>query len=102
MSQLQITFFGVRIDISEFHGGKHYTVVTQPAADGFSHPSRFKLSSDQPLGAPGNIVDVQCNVSGIVRQRNWFDKSNGQNKVFQEPDVYFNVVNCAPAAQRKA
>jgi len=99
MSQLAFTFFGARIDFSEFHSGKHFTVITMPAADSFSHPTRYKLSSVNPIGNPGLVVDVQVAISGIVREKRYPDKQTGQMKTYQEADVFFNVIGSAPSSQ---
>lgn len=93
--QFQMT---ARIDLAEFHNGRHYTVVTTPAPDAFSHPRRFKLQSDFPLGTSGTSIECTVEVSGIVRERKYVDKSNGQPRTFQEADVYLNVSNFKPVA----
>jgi len=41
------------------------TLVVTPAADSFSHPSTIEVRSAGRLGAPGNEVDVLCNVIGF-------------------------------------
>lgn len=100
MSQkLAFTFFGARIDFFEQHNGKFFTVITMPAPDAFSHPSRYKLSSDRVIGQQGMVMDVQVELSGMVRQRNYFDKQTGQQKSFQEADVYLNAVGWQPSQQ---
>jgi hypothetical protein len=99
--QFQMT---ARIDLAEFHNGRHYTVVTTPAPDAFSHPRRFKLQSDFPLGNSGSSIECTVEVSGIVRERKFLDKHTGQQRTFQEADVYLNVSNFKPvgAAQPSA
>lgn len=86
-----------RIDSSEFHNQRYYTVVTTPAPDAFSHPARFKVQSQQPIGQVGQNLKLTVAVSGIVRERPYRDKQTGQQKVFQEGDVYLNVVTSEPA-----
>jgi hypothetical protein len=88
-----------RIDFSENHNNKVYTVVTTPAPDAFSHPSRFKVVSEQPLGAPGQSIDMTLSVGGVVREKQYRDKQTGYNKTFYEADVYLNVVNSKPYIQ---
>lgn len=96
MNELKLTFFGARIDSAEQHNGKFYTVITMPAPDAFSHPSKFKLTSAGQIGPVNSVVDVQVVISGMVRQRNYFDKQTGHQKSFQEPDVFLNVVSATP------
>lgn len=91
--QSQLTLSGVRIETSEFYSGKNYTIVSAPAPDAFSHPSRFKIQSQQVIGGQGQFIDVVLNVSGMVRVKNFQDKNTGQQKVFNESDVYLEVVS---------
>lgn len=88
-----------RIEHSEFHNNRHYTIVTTPAPDAFSHPSKFKVQSDQPLGPNGSSVDLQVSVGGIVRDKQYRDKNTGHNKTFYEADVYLNVIAAKPYVQ---
>lgn len=88
-----------RIEHSEFYNNMHYTVVTMPAPDAFSHPSRFRLQSKQPLGAQGQNVDITVDVGGLVREKQFRDKNTGQIKQFNEGVVFLNVVSCSPAKQ---
>lgn len=81
-----------RIDHVEFHNGKHFTVVTTPAPDEFSHPSRFKLQSQNPIGQQGQTVDFTGFLTGTVRPKQYIDKQTGMQKIYQEADVYINVV----------
>lgn len=86
-----------RIDLTENHNNRYYTVVTTPAPDAFSHPARFKVQSDQPLGQPGQSVEITVGVGGIVREKQFRDKQNGMMKTFQEADVYLNVLSVKAA-----
>jgi hypothetical protein len=99
--QMQFTMTA-RIDFSEFHNNRHYTVVTTPAPDAFSHPARFKLQSDQPLGAPQQEVEVTVAVSGIVREKSYRDKNTGVPKTFHEADVYLNVIKAQAKQSAKS
>ncbi len=83
-----------RIEISEFHNNRYYTIVTTPAPDAFSHPSKFKVQSDKPLGQFGQEVDLEVSVGGIVRENPYQDKQTRQPKVFYQADVYLSVINC--------
>lgn len=89
----------VRIDSSEFYSGKTYTIVSAPAPDAFSHPSRFKVQSVQPIGGNGQFVDLEIAVSGMVRVKNYQDKNTGQQKTFNESDVFLEVLNAKPSVQ---
>lgn len=90
---------GVRIESSEFYSGKTYTIVSAPAPDAFSHPSRFKVQSQQAIGGTGQFVDLDVTVSGMVRVKNYQDKQTGQQKTFNESDVFFEVVGFKAAVQ---
>ena len=91
-----------RIEHSEFYNNQHYTVVTTPAPDAFSHPARFRLQSQQPLGAQHQTVDIVVQVTGLVREKQYRDKNTGQIKQFNEGVVFLNVVSCSPTQQRTA
>ncbi|ROR99923.1 hypothetical protein EDC56_2558 [Sinobacterium caligoides] len=91
-----------RIEKSEVYNGRTITIVTTPAPDAFSHPSKFKLYSDQALGSPLQEVEVKVNVRGVVRHKTWTDKSTGQQKKFDEDTTYLDVVDVKPAALKKA
>ena len=94
MTAIDLTFQARgRIDFAEIHNQKHYTVITTPAADEFSHPSRFKLCSTGPLGQPGQTIDFKTTIVGMVRQKTYLDKNTGYQKTFYEPDVYINVIH---------
>lgn len=85
-----------RINVSEFHNNRYYTVVTCPAPDAFSHPSRFKVQSDQPLGQVNQDLELVVSVGGIVRDKQYQDKVTRQQKIFYEADVFLNVVSAKP------
>lgn len=97
----QVTFKNCRIEKSEAFNGKIYTVVSVAAADAFSHPSRYRLQSMSQLGNTGNMIDVTCNLSGMVRHKTFFDKNTGQQRGFDEASVFFDVVTASPAAAPK-
>lgn len=80
-----------RIDSSDVHKGKTFTLVTVPAPDGFSHPSRFKVASTQALGSPGQIIDLTVSVNGMIREKNYRDKDTGQPRTFHDASVLLNV-----------
>ncbi len=82
-----------RIDSSDFHNNRYFTIVTTPAPDSFSHPSRFKVTSDQPIGQQNQNIELHLSVGGIVREKSYRDKQTGMNKTFLEPDVYLNVIS---------
>ena len=88
---LQLTM-DVRVDQSEMHNNRHFTIVTSPAPDAFSHPSRFRVGSDQPLGSPGQTVKITCKVNGMVREKQYRDKNTGQQKIFHDGSVLLDVV----------
>jgi hypothetical protein len=87
-----------RINHSEFHNNRYYTVVTTPAPDAFSHPSRFKVQSSNPIGQPNQDVELVLYVSGMVRDKPYVDKVTKQPKTFYEADVYLNVDSVKPYA----
>lgn len=85
-----------RVNLSEFHNNRYYTIVTTPAPDAFSHPSRFKVQSDQPIGQPNQDVELTVSVNGMVREKPYKDKQTNQPKTFYEADVYLNVISAKP------
>lgn len=93
MTALDLTFQARgRIDVVEFHAQKHYTVITTPAPDEFSHPSRFKVVSQHPIGQPGQTVDIKAVLRGTVRPKQYVDKQTGMQKVYQDAEVYIEVL----------
>lgn len=88
-----------RVNFSEFHNNRYYTIVTTPAPDAFSHPSRFKVQSDQPIGQQNQDVELQVSVGGMVREKPYQDKVTRQPKTFYEADVFLNVVSAKPYVQ---
>lgn len=100
MQQMQFTMIA-RIDLSEFHNNRYYTVVTTPAPDAFSHPARFKVQSAQPIGQQGQSVELLLDVGGIVREKQYDDKQTRQRKTFYEADVFLNVVSAKPHVQQQ-
>lgn len=94
---ITVNLKGVRIEKSEFWQGKQYTVVSAPAPDAFSHPSKFRLSSDQPLGQTNQLIDVDCTVRGVVTQKSYVDKNTGQQKMIDNAATYFDVFAVRPA-----
>lgn len=94
MSDLKM--IGVRIEKTEFYQQKHYTVVSAPSPDPFSFPNKYRVVSQTPFGNVGNVVDLDLNMRGIVRQKQYVDRSTGQQKVYDESDVYFDLVQARP------
>jgi hypothetical protein len=86
---------GVRVEKSEFYQQKHYTVVASPAPDAFSFPSKFRVTSDKPIANVGSVMDLQLSMRGVVRPKSFVDKQTGQQKSYDECDVYFDVVSAA-------
>ncbi len=82
-----------RIDLVEFHAQKHYTIVTTPAADEFSHPSRFKLVSVNPIGQVGQTIEFTACIRGTCRPKQYVDRQTGLQKVYQESEVYLEVMH---------
>jgi len=93
-----VKFNGVRIEKGEFYQGKQYTVVSAPAPDAFSHPSRYRITSDQQLGQVGQLIDIEATMRGVVRGKSFTDKNTGQVRHYDECDVYFDVVLVKAAA----
>lgn len=94
-----VNFIGARIDSSEFYNQKMYTVVSTPAPDAFSHPSKYRVTSDKAIGNVGAVVDIDCTMRGMVRPKNYTDKQTGQPKTYVETDVYFDVYAVRPHQQ---
>jgi len=94
---ITVNLKGVRIEKTEFWQGKQYTVVSAPAPDAFSHPSKFRLSSDNPLGQIGSLIDVDCSLRGVVVQKAYLDKNTGQQKMIDNASTYFDVFAVRPA-----
>lgn len=88
-----VKFSGVRIEKSEFYQQKHYTVLAAPAPDAFSFPSKYRVTSEKPLGNQGTVLDVECTMRGVVRPKSFVDKQTGQQKSYDECDVYFDVTD---------
>jgi|GEM_PF-4983404 len=93
---ISVNFKGVRIEKTEFFQGKQYTVVSSPAPDAFSHPSKYRLTSDQPLGQAGNLIDVDATARGIVVPKPFVDKNTGQQKSYDNASVFFDVFAFRP------
>lgn len=98
---ITVNLKGVRIEKTEFWQGKQYTVVSAPAPDAFSHPSKFRLSSDNPLGQIGSLIDVDCSLRGVVVQKAYLDKNTGQQKMIDNASTYFDVFAVRPAIIQK-
>lgn len=101
MPDMQISIIG-RIDFCENHNGKVFTIVTTPAVDAYSHPSRFKVVSQQPFGGLGQTFEINLSVAGVVREKSYRDKQTGFNKTFHEADVYLHVVSTKPYLSQPA
>lgn len=86
-----------RIEFSEFYNGKYISLITTPAPDPYSQPSKFKVNSESQLGAIGQEVSLDVTVSGFVREKPYTDKQTGQRKIFHED----NVILRARLAQAK-
>jgi hypothetical protein len=86
-----VNFIGARIDSAEVYNNKMYTVVSTPAPDQFSHPSKYRVTSDKAIGVTGALVDIDCTMRGMVRSKNYKDTNTGQQKTYIETDVYFDV-----------
>lgn len=93
---MQVQFNGCRIERAEQYNGKFYTIVGVPAVDSFSHPSKYRLQSSMMLGHPGTFIDVTCNMQGLVKQKNYFDKQTGQQRTYDDSAVMFEVVGFQP------
>lgn len=98
---ITVNLKGVRIEKTEFWQGKQYTVVSAPAPDAFSHPSKFRLSSDNPLGQIGSLIDVDCSLRGVVVQKAYLDKNTGQQKIIDNASTYFDVFAVRPVINQK-
>lgn len=98
---ITVNLKGVRIEKTEFWQGRQYTVVSAPAPDAFSHPSKFRLSSDNPLGQIGSLIDVDCSLRGVVVQKAYLDKNTGQQKMIDNASTYFDVFAVRPVINQK-
>lgn len=99
---MHVQFTGCRIEKMEQYNGKFYTIVGVPAPDAFSHPSKYRLQSQNQIGQFGQLVDVQCNMQGIVKEKKFIDRNTGQQKSFDETTVLFDVVSFQPHVQHQA
>lgn len=86
-----VNLIGVRIEKTEFFQNKQYSVVAAPAPDAFSFPSKYRVTSDKPIGNVGALLDLQCTMKGVVKLKSYKDKETGQTKNYDECDVYFDV-----------
>lgn len=80
-----------KIVSSELYNGKHYTVLQTPAKDTYSQPSEFKVSSVINLGSVGDEVNINCNMSGYIKRKPYLDKNTGQQKVYEDVNVYLDA-----------
>lgn len=85
-----------RIDHIQLHEGRYFHVVTTPAPDAYTKPSRYKLSSRQQLGTEGAEITVQVTISGSVFEKSYRDKQTGIQKVYHEANVYMDAVPATP------
>jgi len=81
-----------RIDASRFHDGTYYTKISTPAKDAYSQPSSFVLRSQSQLGQVGEEIQAKCELSGFVRLKRWTDKNTGEQKTFDEENLYLTVI----------
>ena len=81
-----------KIDHAEFYNGSHMIYVTTPAADAYSQPNSFKLRSHTELGAVGQEISCTVAISGFIRKKPYQDKNTGQQKIYREDNVFFDVV----------
>jgi hypothetical protein len=86
-----IKFIGVRVEKTEFWKGKQYTVISSPAPDAFTHPAKFRVMSDQPIGNMGTILDLSCTLRGSVFPKQYTDKNTGQIRNYDEASTYIEV-----------
>lgn len=99
---MQVQFTGCRIEKMEQYNGKYYTIVGVPAPDSFSHPSKYRLQSQQQIGQFGQLIDVKCSMQGIVKTKSFIDRQTNQQKSFDETTVLFEVVVAQPHQQAPA
>jgi hypothetical protein len=95
-NSLNVLTIIARIDSSEYYEGSTYTVVTSPAPDQFSHPSRYKVRSQNPIGAIGQTLELTIRVNGIVRTESFRDKQTGQPRSIDKATVYLEFVSAQP------
>lgn len=98
---MQVQFTGCRIEKMEQYNGKFYTIVGVPAPDSFSHPSKYRLQSATQVGQFGQLIDVMCNMQGIVKNKTFTDRQTNIQKSFDETTVLFEVVNFQPHQPKK-
>jgi len=91
-----VNLVGVRIESTDFFENKHYTTVSSPALDAFSHPSKYRVTSEKMLGNNGNVMDIDCTMRGMVRLKSYKDRETGQPKTYNESTVYFDVYASRP------
>jgi hypothetical protein len=98
---MNITLTG-RIDAIEFFEGKNYTVITTRAVDDYTAPSKYRLQSANPIGAIGQVIEANCELSGKVWLETYQDKKTGQQKSFNKNAVYMEVKSVSAPAYEKA
>lgn len=55
---------------------KFYTQLITPAADSYSKPSSFEVSSTSQIGTIGQEVKMLCSLSGYISTFQYPDKGN--------------------------
>ena len=91
-----------RIDAIEFFEGKNYTVITVRKPDDYTAPSKYRLQSANPIGAIGQVIEANCELSGKVWLETYQDKKTGQQKSFYKNAVYMEVKSVSAPAYEKA
>ena len=88
-----------RIESQDFYNGNYTTVIATPAPDAYSQPSSYKIRSSNQLGSVKSEITVWVEISGFVKDKPYKDRQTGENKIFQEANVFFEVCE-APAATK--
>lgn len=71
--------------------GSHFTLVTMPAPDAYSHPQTVEISSRRSLGAVGDEVSVSCHLGGAVRSYDGKDDDGQPARVFTADNRLYAV-----------
>lgn len=69
-----------------------YTIIVAPARDEYSHPNRFELRSKERLGQIDDVINVECEIGGGVREFAYRDKNTGENMTGFDARHYLNVI----------
>jgi hypothetical protein len=71
---------------------RYTTLVRQPADDEYTTPATVELSSTHSLGKEGDVIQVQCSVSGRYRSYQATHKLSGEVRTVKTADNILTVL----------